>query len=103
MKLRWEESCLYEGRTEYSVELSKSYRFDSLIVSESGVTATELETALPEEGQYFLRVRALGAEGRVQEAYEYYRTESGTTIYGVMCFYVLEDGTVQVSNYIEDE
>ncbi len=45
-------------------------------------------------GQYFAQISAQTEDGHSQSAYENYRTEKDTVAEGVLCFYVLEDGTV---------
>ena len=54
-------------------------------------------------GQYFLSVTAQTADGRSQIAYETYSTEVKTTLHGVLCFYVLPDGSVHASYFNEGE
>ena len=48
-------------------------------------------------GQYFVCVSAVSGLGNEQLAMEHYNTEKKTTVRGVMCFYVMEDGTVAMS------
>ena len=63
---------------------------------------TSLEVDALPAGQYFLKVQS--TDGTVKEdAYEYYHTEAGTTVYSVLCFYVHEDGTTEPVIYSEDE
>lgn len=109
LTLRWEEAYQYQspGTEEtpvtYTVELSDSYRFADCIVKETKVEGTSLtvEELLP--GQYFIRVRAEAASGFHQDAYEYYYTEQGTTIYSTQCFYIHEDGSAELSLYEEED
>ena len=51
-------------------------------------------------GQYFIRVTAQNESGYSQTAFDYYVTDIGKH-YGVKCFYVLEDGTVEEDVYEE--
>ena len=93
-KCNWEAS--YDFGTEsisYSFELAKDYSFSEPIVKQTGLTVPECEFASLEPGQYFVRVIASNESGLQQTAFDYYTTDTAT-IYGVKCFYVLEDGTI---------
>lgn len=103
LNLRWEASWVFGGDVTYTVELSDTYSFADPLVSETNVSETSLAVDSLAPGQYFVRVRADSGSGYSQDAYEYYRTEQGTTVYSVQCFYVLEDGSIAVSYYYEDE
>ncbi len=46
------------------------------------------------QGQYFVQVTARSGN-KSQEAYENYYTEKDTVARGILCFYVLEDGSVR--------
>lgn len=100
--LSWEESYVQDGSdVTYTIELAKDYSFEDCIVNtQTGDIRYEMEE-LP-EGQYFVRIRAAGSSGLIQDAYEYYRTEWGTTSYSTLCFYVMDDGTVAARRYSED-
>ncbi|MCR5419401.1 MAG: CotH kinase family protein [Lachnospiraceae bacterium] len=98
----WDESYLLEGDVTYSLELSDSWDFTNKLCNETGLKETSYEVGQLPPGQYFVKVSADAADGMRQEAYEYYNTEKKTCIHGVMCFYVLEDGTVIKSEYVED-
>ncbi|MGI6007321.1 MAG: CotH kinase family protein [Ruminococcus sp.] len=101
--LSWEDAYQFEeGDPAYSVELSKDYSFgDNIINTTVGDNSYEAEDLPP--GQYFLRVRAEGTDGTVQDAYEYYRTESGSVCYSTLCFYILEDGSAAAVEYSGDD
>lgn len=110
LTLRWEESWLYqdpeqeeEENVVYSVELSDSYSFADCIVDETAVSGTSLTVDELPPGQYFIRIRSRTASGYSQDAYEYYRTEQGTTIYSTQCFYIHEDGSAELSLYYEED
>ena len=102
MELSWEESYLYqEGEVTYTVQLARDYTFSDCIV-DTTTHDTSLEVDALPAGQYFLKVQS--TDGTVKEdAYEYYHTEAGTTVYSVLCFYVHEDGTTEPVIYSEDE
>ncbi len=97
--LSWDESYILEGNITYDVELSRSWDFASLTKADSDLTATSIDVGALNTGQYFVRVRAKADNDteQIQEAYEYYNTEKGSTVHGVMCFYVNDDGTVTES------
>ena len=60
----------------------------------------EAEMDLPEAGQYFVRVRATNTSGKTQDAFDYYVTDEGKH-YGMKCFYITEDSTVEEDDYEE--
>lgn len=114
LTLCWEDAYCFrnpeEGKTEteeapvtYTVELSDSYRFQDCIVKETKVEGNSLNVQKLPPGQYFLRVRAETPHGLSQDAFEYYYTERGTTIYSTQCFYIHEDGSAELSLYIEED
>ncbi|MDO4276426.1 MAG: CotH kinase family protein [Eubacteriales bacterium] len=101
--IQWENAYIFEGKVTYTVELGDTYNFEKPIVYEEGVAQASLTTDMLPAGQYFLRVQAKSESGLSQDAYEYYHTEHGTTVDSTMCFYVQEDGSVDVSVYYEEE
>lgn len=48
-----------------------------------------------------MRVRATNTSGKTQDAFDYYITDEGKH-YGMKCFYVTEDNTVEEDDYEED-
>lgn len=100
--LSWEPSYLYqEGQVSYTVELAADYSFQDCIVN---TTTTDTSLTIDElpAGQYFIRVHS--SNGTMdQDAYEYYQTEAGTTVYSTLCFYVQTDGTIEPVVYEEDD
>jgi len=103
LRLSWEEAYLHGGgEVSYRVELAKSHGFADCILKEEAVSGTEVFTEPLPEGQYFLRVRAVGPGGAAQDAYEFCYAESGERICSTMCFYVLSDGTIAVSEFEEE-
>lgn len=100
--LSWEPAYTYQDEEpSYTVELARDYTFSECI-ADTTVTDTQAVTGILPEGQYFLRIQA-SAGGTVQDAYEYYLTEAGTTVYSTMCFYVHEDGSIEPVSYQEDD
>ncbi len=94
--LAWESSSALSGTVHYTVELSGSWDFQEKLLDRHLITGTSCEAGALPAGQYFVRVTANAESGRSQEAYEHYSTEKKTTVHGVLCFYVLPDGTVAV-------
>ena len=103
LTLAWEPSYVYpDGELTYSVELSQDPNFADHLVDVESQAETDYPVDMLPEGQYFLRVRAQSKDGSRQDAYEYYLTETDRKIASTLCFYVLEDGTVQVNRYVEE-
>ncbi|WP_031548682.1 CotH kinase family protein [Oribacterium sp. FC2011] len=99
--LNWEESFILDSNLTYDVTLSDSWGFNNILVSKTGLTKTSLNINSLEPGQYFLKVVAKSdnSYGLEQEAYEYYNTETKKTIHGVMCFYVMDNGSIKALTY----
>ncbi len=98
----WEEAYLYGGSPVYTVKLAETPNFETCIFSRSGYESTEYSRAMLPAGQYFLYVSADDGNGYSQEASQYYITETDQTVFGTLCFYVLEDGTLAVNEYYEE-
>ena len=96
--LSWDESACTQDVT-YSVQLDDAWSFDTPLFTTSDLRSTELKIDQLPTGQYFLRVTASSADGKSQIAYETYSTELKNTLYGVLCFYVLPDGSVHASYF----
>lgn len=79
----------------YTFQLGRDYKFNEIIYEEDNLLINKVELDKLETGQYFLRVIATNESLRQQMAFDYYQAEEGQ-YYGVMCFYVLEDGTIVV-------
>ena len=92
-----------EGMTDdditYTVELSDTWDFDHMIKTASGLRTTSYDAGIMSPGQYFVRISAVSKDGISQGAYEFYNTELKTTVNGVLCFYVFEDGTIVPSTF----
>ena len=99
--LNWDVSYDFDAEDiTYTVEIAKDYLFEDVIFQKRGLVIPEAETELPEAGQYFVRVRAENASGYTQDAFDYYVTDEGKH-YGMVCFYVTEDGTIEEDVYEE--
>ena len=102
LRLSWADAARGKAVT-YHVTLDDSWDFAAPLLSKSGLSATEWVVDQLPAGQYFLSVTAQTADGKSQIAYETYSTEVKTTVYGVLCFYVLPDGSVHASYFNEGE
>lgn len=90
----WEQSFdLNNEEITYSFQLGQDYKFNEIIYEEDNLPISRIELSKLEAGQYFMRVIATNESLRQQMAFDYYQAEEGK-YYGVMCFYVLEDGTI---------
>lgn len=98
-ELRWEDAYRFnKGEIQYTVELARDFSFQDHILQET-IEENRYVVSTLEEGQYFLRVRAKGEDGIVQDAYEYYGTEEGTRCCSTLCFYVYGDGSIASVEY----
>ncbi len=101
LRFNWEVSYDLDAEDiSYSVEIAKDYMFREIIYRKSDLVVPETEMEIPEAGQYFVRVRATNASGNTQDAFDYYVTDEGKQ-YGMKCFYITEDGTVEEDIYEE--
>ena len=102
LKFNWDVSYDLDAEDiTYSVEVARDYLFRDVIYQNTTLTVPEAEMDLPEAGQYFVRVRATNTSGKTQDAFDYYITDEGKH-YGMKCFYVTEDNTVEEDDYEED-
>lgn len=102
-KLRFNWDVSYDLDAEditYSVEVARDYLFQDVIYQNTTLTVPESEMELPNAGQYFVRVRATNTSGKTQDAFDYYVTDEGKH-YGMRCFYITEDNTVEEDDYEE--
>lgn len=102
LEISWDESYCKDDEVTYDVTISDSYVFDNRIFTEKDVKGLSVKTDTLPEGQYFLRVKAKNGEEMTQDCFEFYNTEHKTTIYGTLCFYVFDDGTVAASYFDEE-
>lgn len=101
LKFNWDVSYDLDAEDiTYSVEVARDYLFQDVIYQNTTLTVPEAEMDLPEAGQYFVRVRATNTSGKTQDAFDYYVTDEGKH-YGMKCFYITEDSTVEEDNYEE--
>ena len=101
LKFNWDVSYDLDAEDiTYSVEVARDYLFQDVIYQNTTLTVPESEMELPNAGQYFVRVRATNTSGKTQDAFDYYVTDEGKH-YGMKCFYITEDSTVEEDNYEE--
>jgi spore coat protein H len=84
---------LQENDIRYKVVLSRNLDMSDVVDTYEGVW-TEFTTDVPGPGEYFLKVQAIDEDGNVQDAFDYYEEEYSGKNYGILCFYVNEDGTI---------
>lgn len=101
MTFVWDVSYDFDGEAvAYTFELDDDYLFEDTIYKEEGLRYPSVILDTLPAGQYFIRVTAQNESGYSQTAFDYYVTDIGKH-YGVKCFYVLEDGTVEEDVYEE--
>ena len=101
MTFVWDVSYDFDGEAvAYTFELDDDYLFEDPIYKEEGLRYPSVILDTLPAGQYFIRVTAQNESGYSQTAFDYYVTDIGKH-YGVKCFYVLEDGTVEEDVYEE--
>ena len=94
LSIVWDAAYDFDNEAvTYNMELASDYLFQNIIYSEQNIRIPQVETALLPPGQYFIRVTATNASGRTQTPFDYYVIDAGK-VYGMKCFYVLEDGTI---------
>lgn len=84
----------------YTVEIAKDYRFLDTIWKVEDQIVPEISVDIPPAGQYFVRIRATNSSGETQDAFDYYVTDEGKQ-FGVKCFYVTPDQTIEEDVYEE--
>ena len=101
LKFNWDASYDFDAEDiTYTVEVAKDYLFQEVIYRDDQILIAEAETAVPEDGQYFVRVRATNASGKTQDAFDYYVTDDGKN-YGMRCFYIAGGQNVMEDTYEE--
>lgn len=100
LSVNWDNSYDFDAETiTYTAEIARDYLFEDVVYREETVYPL-ISMPLPEEGQYFVRVQATNEAGKSQYAFDYYVTDEGKA-YGMRCFYVTAEGTVEVEVYEE--
>lgn len=98
----WENSYDFgEEMILYDFELATDYSFAAPLVHETGIFIPEyVYEGVLEPGQYFIRVKAVNESGYEQYAFDYYMSEYKN--YGIKCFYVMPDGSIEEDVYEEE-
>lgn len=100
LMLQWDISYDFQkDDVIYTAKLSKNYDMSDVIMTYEGMWP-EIETDLLPAGQYFLQVKSRDTAGNEQFAFDHYITENGK-VYGILCFYVLPDGSIVGDTYEE--
>jgi len=95
LRFSWEASYDFDAENiTYTFELCRDYLFKKPIQVVSGLDIPLIETEMLSPGQYFYRVTAKNSSGHSQTAFDCYEDAKSVRHYGMMCFYVLEDGEV---------
>ena len=99
--MRWDAS--YDFQNEdiiYKATLSKNDDGRDTVASYEGIW-TEFSTDVPEPGEYFLGVEAVDESGNSQDCFDDYSDDVSGILYGVLCFYINEDGTIDEYTVVE--
>lgn len=92
---RWDAAYDFDGEeVTYTFELNDDFNFDNPIYKEENMILPTIALDKLSPGKYFIRVKAQNESGMEQVPFDYYMTEAGKE-YGVKCFYVLEDGSIE--------
>lgn len=101
LKIGWDVSYDFDAEDiKYTVEVAKDYNFQKIIYSQKDIVLPGVELDVPDPGQYFVRIRSENSSGYVQDAFDYYVIDSGK-LFGIKCFYVMDDSTVEEDIYEE--
>lgn len=93
----WDASYHFGGsEISYEVEVADNFDFKNPIISQQKLFLGQvIYDKKLEPGQYFIKVKAVDAEGNKCTAFDVYYGEEGK-IFGCVCFYVGEDGTIRL-------
>lgn len=98
---KWDPSYDLDGQDiTYTFELARDHLFQDTITKKEGLGFPTATTDLLKPGKYFFRVRATNEDVKTQVALPYYVFDS-VKFYGTQCFYVQEDGTVELEQTYE--
>ena len=96
LTLIWDASYDFDAEAiTYSATLARDVDFTQVYEYGRDLTVPCLETTNPGEGQYFLKVEAQNESGYTQTSFDtYVRADDNNKVYGVICFYILADGSL---------
>lgn len=102
LEIGWDNAYDFDAEdVTYMVEVARDYTFQELLFHIEGALIPEIRMDLPEPGQYFVRVLAANSSGMEQDAFDYYTIDRGK-VFGTLCFYVREDGTIELDVNVDD-
>ncbi|WP_292210532.1 CotH kinase family protein [Butyrivibrio sp.] len=97
----WDTSYDFQNEDiTYKAVLSKNDDGINVVDTYEGIWS-QFSTDMPEPGKYFLGVEAYDESGNSQDCFDYYTDDASGKIYGVMCFYINEDGTIDEYTVVE--
>ena len=93
LTMEWDASYDFDGEViTYHAILARDTDFEEVLLDDT-LNVPQASLSDPGEGQYFLSVEATNESGFTQTAFDMYRVNS-QKVYGVICFYILADGSV---------
>ena len=97
LKVGWGASYDFqEEALSYTALLSQNPDGTDVIDEYTGKW-TETTFDLPPGGEYFLKVYVSDESGNTQDAFDSYETDEAGKFYGVICFYINNDGTISIN------
>ena len=93
LTMEWDASYDFDGEViTYHAILARDTDFKEVLLDDT-LKVPQASLSDPGEGQYFLSVEATNESGFTQTAFDMCRVNS-QKVYGVICFYILADGSV---------
>ena len=93
LTMEWDASYDFDGEViTYHAILARDTDFEEVLLDDT-LNVPQASLSDPGEGQYFLSVEATNESGCTQTAFDMCRVNS-QKVYGVICFYILADGSV---------
>ena len=93
LTMEWDASYDFDGEViTYHAILARDAGFEDVLLDDT-MKVPQASLSDPGEGQYFLSVEATNESGFTQTAFDMCRVNSHK-VYGVICFYILADGSV---------
>lgn len=101
--INWGNSySLNDENIYYTFELADNLSFTNRIAFEENIFVPGYtHEGVLEPGQYFIRVKAVNESGKEQCAFDTYISDDVGKNSGILCFYVLRDGSIEVETYEE--
>ena len=93
----WDSSYDFDNENiSYTFELARDYKFNQIVSKQEGLMVPQAKTELLPPGQYFFRITATNESGYSQRAMEMFESDDGIKHYGVIRFYVNNDGEIEM-------